>query len=77
MNKRLTYQDQCVYVYYVKQEKSQESNDTTTDPKQEDADVYEIVNDFMHLFLLKYYNFFCYFFISPYLNGKKSLIVIL
>lgn len=77
MNKRLTYQDQYVYVYYVKQEKSQESNDTTTDPKQEDADVYEIVNDFMHLFLLKYYNFLCYFFISPYLNGKKSLIVIL
>ena len=77
MNKRLTYQDQYVYVYYVKQEKSQESNDTTTDPKQEDPDVYEIVNDFMHLFLLSDYNFFCYFFISPYLNGKKSLIVIL
>ena len=63
MNKRLTYQDQYVYVYYVKQEKSQESNDTTTDPKQEDPDVYEIVNDFMHLFLLRYYNFFCYFFL--------------
>ena len=76
MNKRLTYQDQYVYVYYVKQEKSQESNDTTTDPKQEDPDVYEIVNNLMHLFLLKY-NFFCYFFISPYLNGRKSLIVIL